>query len=140
MIVTRSFNTNFIFLFKYYLLTYSNLTFQSSRIVDNDSEFISIIYLHNAENQEGVTFNPPPPPPPHSVLRWEYKIRWLAEINSIHLLSHSLEKERSGRQLFHFLEGGLVGGKILKSFSFTQQTSYTSTNSSCTMLLWKEIL
>ena len=28
-----------------------------SRHVDNDSEFISI-YLHNAEKQEGVTFNP----------------------------------------------------------------------------------
>ena len=48
---------------------------------------------------------------PYSVLRWEYKIRWLTEINSIHLWSHFLEKERSGRQLFHFLEGGLVGGK-----------------------------
>ena len=35
-----------------------NLTSQSLRIVDNDSELISI-YLHNAENQEGVTFNPP---------------------------------------------------------------------------------
>ena len=41
---------------------------------------------------------------------------------------------------FLFLEGGLVGGKILKSFSVTQQTSYTSTNSSCTILLWIGIL
>ncbi|CAH3170164.1 unnamed protein product [Porites evermanni] len=56
-IVTRSFYNNFIYSFKYYLITYSNLTSQSSRIVDNDSEFISI-YLHNAENQGGVTFNP----------------------------------------------------------------------------------
>ena len=49
---------NFIYLFKYYLLTYSNLISQSSLIVDNDSEFLSI-YLHKEENQEGVAFNPP---------------------------------------------------------------------------------
>ena len=51
--VTRSFYNNFIYLFKYYLLTYSNLTSQAPRV----EEFISI-YLHNAENQDGVTFNP----------------------------------------------------------------------------------
>ena len=97
-----------------------NQTSQSSRIVDNDSELISI-YLHNAESKREYFLTP------YSVLRWEYEIRWLTEINSIHLWSQFLEKERSGRQLFLFLEGGLVGGKILKSFSVTQQTSYTST-------------
>ena len=56
-IVTRSFYDNFIYLFKYYLLTYSNLTSHSSRIVDNNSQLLSI-YLHNAENEGGVTFNP----------------------------------------------------------------------------------
>ena len=105
-IVTSSFYNNFIYLFIYYLLTYSNLTSQSSRIVDNDSELISI-YLHNAETKREWHLTP------YFVLRWEYKIRWLTEINSIHLWSHFLEKERSGRQLFLFLEGGLVGGKFL---------------------------
>ena len=42
--------------------------------------------------------------------------------------------------LFQVLDGGLVGGKSLKSFSVKQQTSYTSSNSSCTILLWIEIL
>ena len=110
-----------------------NLTSQLSRIVDNDSELISI-YLHNAKSKREYFLTP------YSVLLWEYKIRWLTEINSIHLWSHFLEKERSGRQLFLFLEGGLVGGKILESFSVTLQTSDTSTNSSCTILLWIGIL
>ena len=49
-------------------------------------------------------------------------------------------KKEIPNSLFQVLEGGLVGGKILKSFSVTQQTSYTSSNSSCTILLWMEIL
>ena len=56
-----------------------NLTSQSLRIVDNDSELISI-YLHNAESKREYFLTP------YSVLRWEYKIRWLTEINSIHLI------------------------------------------------------
>ena len=71
--------TNFIYLFKHYLLnTYSNLTSQSSRIVDNDSELISV-YLHNEENQEGVTLNHPPhpPPPPRLILYYDGCIAFL---------------------------------------------------------------
>ena len=82
-----------------------NLTSQSLRIVDSDSELISI-YLHNAESQREYFLTP------YSVLRWEYKIRWLTEINSIHLGSHFLEKERSSRQLLlTFLRGWLSGWK-----------------------------
>ena len=44
-------------------------------------------------------------------------------------------KKEIRNSLFQVLEGGLEGGKILKSFSVTQQTSYTSSNSSCTILL-----
>ena len=48
-------------------------------------------------------------------------------------------KKRDPEQIFQVLEGGLKGGKILNSFSVAQQTSYT-TNSSCTILLWIELL
>ena len=34
-------------------------------------------------------------------------------------------KKRDPEQLFQVLEGGIVSGKILKSFSFTQQTVVT---------------
>ena len=44
-----------------------NLTSQLSRIVDNDSELISI-YLHNAESKREYFLTS------YSVLRWEYKI------------------------------------------------------------------
>ena len=51
-----------------------------------------------------------------------------------------MRKKEIRNSLFQVLEGGLVGGKILKPFSVTQQTSYTFSNSSCTILLWIEIL
>ena len=92
-------------MFIYYLLTYSNLTSQSSRIVDNDSELISI-YLHSAENQEGVTFNPPFP-----VLRWEYKKRWLTEVNSYPFMIELLGKREIRPTAFSFLRRWLSGWK-----------------------------
>ena len=49
------------------------------------------------------------------------------------------KRERDPEQIFQFLESSLKGGKMLESFSVTQQTSYT-TNSSCTILLWIELL
>ena len=39
-------------------------------------------------------------------------------------------KKRDPKQLFQVLENGLVGGKVLKSFSVTQQIRCNSTNSS----------
>ena len=52
-----------------------------------------------------------------------------------------IEREKYGTAFsILILQGGLVAGKILKPFSVTQQSSYTSTNSSCTILLWIEIL
>ena len=75
--------------------------------MDNDSELISI-YLHNAENQEGVTFNSPFP-----VLRWEYKKRWLTEINSYPFMIELLGKReiRPTPTAFSFLRRWLSGWK-----------------------------
>ena len=50
-------------------------------------------------------------------------------------------RKRDPEQLFQVLDGGLVSGKGLRSFSVTQQTSYNSTNSSCMHnFVWIEIL
>ena len=50
-------------------------------------------------------------------------------------------KKRDPEQLLQVLDGGLVGGKGLRSFSVTQQASYNSTNSSCMHnFVWIEIL
>ena len=38
------------------------------------------------------------------------------------------------------LEGGLAGGKILRHLLHTTNQLYSSINSSCTILLWIEIL
>ena len=78
-IVTRSFYNNFIYLFKELftslfksnisVVTYCGLTTQSSSLY--------ICTTRKTKREYLLT--------PYSVLRWECKIRWLTEINSIHL-------------------------------------------------------
>ena len=99
---------------------------------------------------------PPPPLPPPSLPKKDtdklsrhpgflcvLKPLWIEQHSSdrtVYFFNwQKRERERDPEQIFQFLESGLKGGKMLKSFSVTQQTSYT-TNSSCTILLWMELL
>ena len=94
--------------------------------------------------------SPPPPPPKkkdadklsrHPGFLCVLKPLWIGQHSSdrtVYFFNWQ-KRERDPEQIFQFLESGLKGGKMLKSFSVTQQTSYT-TNSSCTILLWIELL